>query len=312
MTTNMKKYYDNLAKKEVKIITDYKIYKKRKEQLKNKENLIIVYMRNIMKNIFYDLDVVNNITMIDLTYSCGNNSFIINRLKDNYKQISDHFLDKSVFTTFTVSYILNPRYNSNIVKDKPDYNMFFEKINNMSKQDFMFVSGTLEYFMMKSIAYYAEQMSYGLHMLQIYILLKLQAINGSFIFFIYTCDSEVYRKFIMLLQNYYKEIYLFKIMDIHSNVSYIIGKQFLGISDDDLQKLKIIVDDIIKDKELGQNLNVFDNKLRKKHNIVKYLNNNSTNLFIQNLYDFKHNNKYADKQINKFHKKIIYNNKIYD
>jgi len=64
MTTNMKKYYDNLAKKEVKIITDYKIYKKRKEQLKSKENLIIVYMRNIMKNIFYDLDVVNNIIVL--------------------------------------------------------------------------------------------------------------------------------------------------------------------------------------------------------------------------------------------------------
>ena len=295
---NIKKYYDNIAKYNSKYLLNYKDFSK-KSNING--NLIEIYMKSIMENIFYDLKSVDNIIMIDMTYSCGNNRFIIKRLGDNYNEIANHFLKHNVFTNFNVSYLLNPKYNKKTDDDRIDY---FDFLNNLyKKHDFIFISGNLSYHMMKSISYYSEQMSYSLHFLQLFMLLSLQELNGSFIFFIYTCDSEVYRKMIELLQNYYKEIYLYKIVSIHANIAYIVGKDFLGITVEDLTKIKSIVNNI-KDNNLGNDLNVFDSAIRKKHNIIKHIIPKSKNKFIHNLFDFKNNkiSKQINKQINKFNK----------
>jgi hypothetical protein len=295
ISPNIKKYYDLIAKHNVNYLLNPIVLEK------NKINLVSINLTNIMNNIFDDLYNVNNILLIDITYTCGNNKYILKRLGENYKALSDHFLKNNIFTTFKVTYLLNPKYNNKSDNDEINYIDFLNEY--YKKYDFIFISGNLEYNMIKSISYYSEQMSYIIHFLQIYMLLSMQEKNGSFIFLIYTCDTKVYRNYITLLQNYYKEIYLFKIMNVKSNISYIIGKQFLGISDKELEKIKLIVSKIINNEsDLGFNLNVFNEELRKKHNVIKHFNYHSNNNFIHNLFDFedKKISKYVNGQINKF------------
>jgi hypothetical protein len=244
--------------------------------------------------------------MVDLTYSCDNNGYIIERLKQNYDVLSNYLLKKNVLTVFTVDYMLNPRYNKMINESKTKQSFFFENIHNKEKYDFIFVSGNIEYFVVKSISYFSEQISSMIHFIQLYILLSTQNINGSFIFFIYTCDTDIYRNYITLLQNYYEEIYLYKLFDIDANIMYIVGKNFLGINDDDLDKLKNMALQIVtKDYKLGENINVYDDKLRKKYYVNKHLSNKSSNMFIHNIFKFKKNNKFINEYINTFNKFFI-------
>ena len=87
---------------------------------------------------------------------------------------------------------------------------------------------------------------------------------------------------------------------------YIVGKNFLGINDDDLDKLKNMALQIVtKDYKLGENINVYDDKLRKKYYVNKHLSNKSSNMFIHNIFKFKKNNKFINDYINSFNKFFI-------
>jgi hypothetical protein len=303
---NIKKYYLKKAKENNKYLTDYKTFIKDNKIKIHSKSLIKIYLENIYNDLFNNDMTVKNILMVDLTYSCDNNGYIIERLKQNYDVLSNHLLKKNVLTIFTVDYMLNPRYNKMINESKTKQSFFFENIHNNEKYDFIFVSGNIEYFVVKSISYFSEQISSMIHFIQLYILLSTQNINGSFIFFIYTCDTDIYRNYITLLQNYYEEIYLYKLFDINANIMYIVGKNFLGINNDDLDKLKNMALQIVtKDYKLGENINVYDDKLRKKYYVNKHLSNKSSNMFIHNVFKFKKNNKFINEYINTFNKFFI-------
>ena len=58
-------------------------------------------------------------------------------------------------------------------------------------------------------------------------------------------------------------------------------------------------------------MNIFDKKIRKEKNIIKFIKDFQTNNFIHNLFDLKENkdyqeyNKIFDEEINKFHKQVF-------
>lgn len=304
---NIIKYYLKKAKHNNKYLIEYKTFMKDNKIKIHSKSLIKIYLENIYNDLFNDDMTIKNILMVDLTYSCDNNGYIIDRLKQNYDVLSNHLLKKNVLTIFTVDYMLNPRFDKTIDKLKSKSAFFFDNIHNKKlydkKYDFVFVSGNIEYFAVKSISYFSEQISSAIHFIQLYILLSTQNINGSFIFFIYTCDTNIYRNYITLLQNYYEEIYLYKLFDIDANIMYIVGKNFLGINNNDLNKLKKMALQIItKDYKLGENINVYDDKLRKKYYVNKHLSNKSSNIFIHNMFKFKKNNKFINEYIDNFNK----------
>ena len=93
---------------------------------------------------------------------------------------------------------------------------------------------------------------------------------------------------------------------------YIIGKKFRGISKYDMDLFKNTYHNIFafyKNLQLfGENLNVFDQKIRKEKNIVKFINNFQSNNFIHNMFDIDEKKEISRKfndEINKFHKKIF-------
>ena len=308
LTKYAKKYYLSTSKKYsnslLKVdLEKYNVNISNKQIISKKTNIIEANISTIMSLFFKDLLDVNNIMMIDLTYTCGEISYIIDRLKINYNEISNHILKKNILSNFNVNYLLNPRFFIKNTDDRNvDYLNYFNQFTNI--YDFIFISGNFEYFMMKSIFYFTEQITYLLYFIQLYLLLKIQKKGGSFIFLMYSCDTEVYRKFIELLSQHYEEIILFQVKNIPGKLSYIVGKNFKGIDSKTLEILKDIVKDLVDfDPLLGSSLNIFDSKIRNKYNVIKHIRNDSYNKFIHNIFDFKEN-KMHEKIKNDINKKI--------
>ena len=304
-TLIVKKYYDYMAK-----YNSYSLFhfqNKKRRELRIENNVINIYIEQILNTYFKELEFIKSLVLIDLTYTPGSIKYIKNRLKTVYEIISKFLLRKKVFTQFEISILLNPKYKLLTSNNNSSYHDILEEILNEEKKEFVYMSGTLEYFMIKSISYYSEQIFHILFFIQIFYLLSIQKKGGAFIFFCYSIDSKISRDFIKLLNNYYDEVILFKLPKISANIMFIIGKKFLSISNNDLKILSDVYKDIL-DKygnSYGDNLNVFNAKLRKKHSIVKYIVNFSTNFFIHNIYDINLENRTIDKKITEFNKKIF-------
>jgi hypothetical protein len=78
------------------------------------------------------------------------------------------------------------------------------------------------------------------------------------------------------------------------NITYLIGKNFLGITSHDLNIFKSIYEDICT-KKYHQNpaiyLNIFDTSIRTKNYVSKHLANFNTNDFLHKIVDFEENKK---------------------
>jgi hypothetical protein len=165
-----------------------------------------------------------------------------------------------------------------------------------NKYDFVFISGNIEYNKLQQIKYYSEQMNYVLHIKQIIYLLNIQQKDGSAVYLISTCDTDISRKNIALLQNYYKEVYLIKNLNYNVSLSYIVCNGFLGISKTELDKLNIINISLAL-----TNQNVFNSKLRDKYNVTLPINTDKqTNVFLDNIFDIQYS-KELDKIIDNWH-----------
>ena len=210
---------------------------------------------------------LTNILLIDLTYSCEHFTFIKNRLRKNYLAITDFLLKTSFFQTIGITWSINPRY-LNILPSE-----FIHHFSALSpiKLNFIFVSGNLDYYMSKSISFYTEQISYVLYLTQCYIILANQELGGSFIYFFYSCDTPIFRQMIAIFQNSYASTYLFNLFD-NTNISYIIGKNFLGISDENLFIIKECISELLqKYPDFGESINIYSDELRKKYHVVKHI-----------------------------------------
>jgi|LakMenE18May11ns_1017448.scaffolds.fasta_scaffold9955141_4 hypothetical protein len=228
---------------------------------------------------------INNIALIDLTaMTQGENAnkynYIYDRLRWTYNALFNIILFKQDFKLFNmdISYLLD----IDSTKD--------------NKYDFVFISGNIEYNKLQHIKYYSEQMNYVLHIKQIIYLLNIQQKDGSAVYLISTCDTDISRKNIALLQNYYKEVYLIKNLNYNLSLSYIVCNGFLGISKTELDKLNIINISLAL-----TNQNVFNSKLRDKYNVTLPINTDKqTNVFLDNIFDIQYS-KELDKIIDNWH-----------
>jgi len=329
----VKKYYQYISLKNKNLLLgqDYNIIKnktyiniKKFDDKKNtqimtkKKDLISLYTYNIL-HLYFNKDTnFDDIGIIDITFSCGNFIFIQDRLNKYYEEISNFLIERDIFTKNNIDIIYNPLYNKTVKKiDYVDYNAFFEDFMSQikTKKNFVIMNGTLEYFELKAISYYTEQISYILFFSEIYYLLNIIKKEGSFISYSYTFCSKINQHLLKILNKYFEKIILHKEKKIKGNFMYLIGQNFKGISEHDLHLFKSLYENIFKFYKslivFGENLNIFDKKIRKEKNIIKFIKNFQTNNFIHNLFDLKENkeyqeyNKIFDEEINKFHKQFF-------
>jgi hypothetical protein len=292
--------------------------KKNTQIMTKKRDLISLYTYNILHLYFNKNTNFDDIGIIDITFSCGNFIFIQERLNKYYEEISNFLIEKNIFTKNNIDIIYNPLYNKTVKKiDYVDYNIFFDEFMSQikTKKNFVIMTGTLEYFELKAISYYTEQISYILFFSEIYYLLNIIEKDGSFISYSYTFCSKINQHLLKILNKYFEKIILHKEKKIKGNFMYLIGQRFKGISERDLNLFKSLYQNIFKFYKnlivFGENLNIFDKKIRKEKNIIKFIKDFQTNNFIHNLFDLKENkeyqeyNKIFDEEINKFHKQFF-------
>lgn len=243
--------------------------------------------------------IIKNMALIDLTEPDKRVKYIYDRLRWNFNSLFKQFLRFNHIYSIDIKYILNNNLN--------DINNI-NNINNI-KYDFIFISGNKNYNYIEKAKYFAEQFNHNIHMQQIIYLLKIQQIGGSFIFLFTTANTDLYHKLITLLQMYYKKIILFKNLQMLTTLTYVIGINFLGISNTDLNILNKIYNNLIILDNKEQN--IFDSKIRNKYNITIDINSNQTDIFLHNIFDINQskNSCCGDNhtKINKFTKDIYSN-----
>jgi len=273
------------------------------------------YIINIL-NLYLSNEILfENIGIIDLRYECKNAQFIYSSSYEYYSIISDYFIQKKIFYPMNIELIYNPLYKD-ITKQKNaqiDYINYLEELINYykEKKSFIIVQGTLEYFELKAISYYTEQMYSIFFFSQIIYMLHILAKGGSFINYTYTFCTKVNQDILKLLNKYFDHVILHKEKNFKGNYMYLIGKNFREVPKKELTSLKKIYQEIFQFYKnldvFGENLNIFDPTLRKEKNVVKFIRNSQTDNFIHNLvqFDTPKNNKILNdfnKKLNKFQK----------
>ena len=131
---------------------------------------------------------------------------IENRQRILYLEISNFLLKKKDFTNFKIDFISSPLYNINSKNTyNIDYIEFFDNLMNDigKKKNFVILNATLEYFELKAISYYTEQVNYLLLFSQIFYLFNILEKNGSAIGYFYTFCSKVNQNLLKLLIKYF-------------------------------------------------------------------------------------------------------------
>lgn len=282
---------------------------------KSMKNFTRTYIQNILNLYFGEEILFENMGIIDLRFECKNFQFIYSSSYEYYSIISDYFIQKKIFYPMNIELIYNPLYKE-ITKQsnaRIHYITYLEELINYykEKKSFVIIHGTLEYFELKAISYYTEQMYSILFFSQIIYMLHILAKGGSFINYTYTFCTKINQDILKLLNKYFDHVILHKEKNFKGNYMYLIGKNFHEIPKKELTLLKKIYQEIFqfyKNLDVyGENLNVFDPTLRKEKNIVKFIRNFQTNNFIHNLvqFDTPKNNKILNdfnKKLDKFHK----------
>lgn len=160
---------------------------------------------------------------------------------------------------------------------------------------------------------YQEQEAYRLILAEIISAFRLQKKSGNFVLKIFETFTPITLKMLVLLNTYYEEMYIYKPFTsrMTNSEKYVICKNYKGISDNELQKLEILLDKInksemkdnyITDIFLDYKLSIEIINLNKKLIIdisnKQYLAINNTISFLNNGIFFGNEyNDYHDKQI---------------
>jgi hypothetical protein len=284
-----------------------KFYLKKIEKLKSieykkgipekRKNIYHVLQNNVFyafKTQFKEIEKIDKLCFIDISISeTGSNEWIVKRLNEYYEEMMKHFLEKETFITTDCKIL----YRSQDLQQK-NKNSFihlldesFMKTKNQ-EYDFVIMTGSLRLNELVGISYFYEQINVFNFFLQLVLLINHQKKGGSFMLYFYTSDIKPYQQILSFLHSYYHEICIQKIFPGKygsDNAHYICGKSFKGISHSELNKLYSIYQTCIEyyKDDIGENLNIFDVKKRKKFNIYKYFYRHHHNQFISSLFDIK-------------------------
>jgi len=289
-----------------------------------------LYMEFILNNYFSNIKPKYKV-FINLTYTCDFMGYIKNDLEKVINDVNDFFknndsIDKVIYnprykisgdTKISKSEddFFNPVFDTHIKGQQDTTNSFFLKdISLNNKQDFMYLAGGLEYFHVKSLSYYTEQIHYHYFFFQIYYILTNQNKDGSFIIRLNSIiDTYLGRSLIRFIKKYYKNVYLIRDVDYSRDILYIVGKNFTGINKLDLKLLKKLFKNVYYNKRensnkfvfiFGEELNVFSDKLREQKNVVRHFVNFVKNIYLSKLIKFNKPDILFDKIIDKFNNSI--------
>ena len=311
-----KMYYQEIFSGTKKITNLTKLKNNNTTKIKLKPHLIKFYTYDILKYIIKDRNI-KKFSIIDLTYNCENYHFIQKRQKMYYDTLINYILEEKMFISEDFTFLYNPLYhlnkkNSNKTFDfiiNLNYQNMFKDIEN--NQDFVIISGTLKYYETKEIYYYLEQFQYVYMFIQIYYLIHILKINGSFMMFCWSMSTEFNKNILILLQKMFTEIILYKRIDLEGNNFYIVGKGFKGLNKSDSLEMNNIYNNLkeyIALSGYGNKLNIKDPKLRKEKFTFKSIRFEDYNKFLYKIVNIELDSKIKKNiysQINNFHKKIF-------
>lgn len=274
----------------------------KKGVVNTRKNIYHVLQNNVFyafKTQFKEIKNIDKLCLIDFSISeTGSNDWIIKRLNEYYEEMMKHFLEKESFLTTDCKILYRPlltspemikKYNKNSFIDLLDES-FIKKRNQ--EYDFVIMTGSIKLGELVGISYFYEQINVFNFLLQLILLMNHQKKGGSFMMYFYTSDIKPYQQILSFLHSYYEEICIQKVFPGKhgtDNSHYVCGKSFKGISLSELNKLYSLYDVCIQyyKNEIGENLNVFDVKKRKKFNIYKYFYRHHHNQFISSLFKIK-------------------------
>jgi len=275
------------------------LYKNRKSDMTDS---IIKLMTLIFNK--KELNTIKSFTIVDLSYTCGNYFWVLDQMKRLENMFKTFFLEAHI-TKKKINIVNNPHYDI-YKKDKrlEELNLkFFSKISSKNKQDFIFIIQVLDIFQTMPISYYLEHI-YSINLiLHIYYILTFQKNNGSFILCNPSFDINLSRSYLRIMKNYYEKIYLFKADSNGFGFTYLVGKNFLGISKNDLNIFNKLYNEILVklySHKTSDSINIFDPQIRKKNYICKHIENFNTNNFVHNIINFNEDDDDFDKKLNKF------------
>jgi hypothetical protein len=319
-TTKIEKYYRKIAKYNSHKLNNFNInnfeFIERKSGVvwmlyKNRRSDMTYFIIKLMNLIFNkkELNTIKSFTIIDLSYTCANYFWVLGQM-ERIENIFKTFFSEASSTRKKINMIHNPHYDI-YKKDKrlEELNLkFFSKISQKNKQDFIFIIQVLDMFKTMPISFYLEHI-YSINLiLHIYYILTFQKNNGSFILCNPSFDINLSRSYIRIMKNYYEKIYLFKPGTEAFGFTYLVGKNFLGISKKDLDIFNKLYNDILVKlyaHQTAESINIFDPQIRKKNHICKHIENFNTNNFIHNIVNFDEDDDDLDKKLN------IFNNSTY-
>lgn len=302
--------------------TSFKIKtEKKKKKEKPMKKITYGFIPNFVfygfQTLFKDITNIEKLCLIDLTIFRGTNDWIFQRLNMYYDEIMNHLLKKNIFVTTECKILYRAMYSY----EEKNKNTLIDLVNEKtmktkkSEYDFLAMTGSLGHSELSQITYFREQINVFNFFIQILLLFNLQKKGGSFILFFYTADTKPIIQLLSLLNSYYDTLCIervFSYKDTTTSLSYLFGKGFKDISSTEIKKLYSIYDDIIKvyKNDLGDDVNIFDMKKRKKYNVFKMIKSVHHNQFISNLFDIPTSRSFENKLrgFNKYiFKKILKN-----
>ena len=276
-------FYLKYAKKQYILYKKYKYLNFIKKIKFNSVNIARIYFEKIFNNFYNNLDF-NNINFLNN----GSGTEWV-KVYINYK------IDKNIINC------------NNITISELSDKLIFEKKNNskQNKFNFIFCLDSLNTDIFRLCAYFSEHFILYILFLETLYCLTHQEKDGSFMICFYTLDLKMTKDLIILLNNYYKEIKIFKAVIDNNIISFVCGKYFIGCGS---KIIKILFE--IKNKLLNNNkYNIFDVKKREEYNVKLPITKDQSNKILQNVFDISlDSNIIRDnfKKIESFNKDIIH------
>ena len=275
---------------------------------------LIDYTEYILRYLIKDSDI-KNISLIDLSYDCNGFDYIKYRSKVYHNTVLEYLLTNKSFISTKFNFMYNPLFDSckkndisQIVKNI-NYDKIFNNLKN--NQNFVIISGSIEYYNTKSIYYYLEQCQNLYIFIQIYYLINILEKGGDFMMSCWTLSTDICKDYILLLTKYFDKIFLVKKIDVSGNISYLVGKGFKLLSDADKNKFNKVhneLNEYITKTLYGDRINIFNKKTRKEKYVFKPMRREDCGNFIHKLFNLDIDKKYKKnliKKVNDFHRELF-------
>ena len=258
--------FEELKKKKYKILkiknVNIPIYKNKKILVSNNCNIYNSFpsfeLLYILIKYKIEFKGYTNIGIIDITPTYNDKEyelFIIKRNNNYIFAINQYFNTSKILK---LNYYINNIINKNINNELKKNNTY----------DFIFISGGLEYFKLKKIKIFNEEILYYIFFYQMVILLKILKKGGHFIMYYKNTNTYLTHKLIYLLSMFFKNISLIKIKN-DASIQHLVGINYLGIDKKMLSKFFNIIKKLkIIYPNFGENINIKNKGLRKKYNIT--------------------------------------------